>query len=53
MNEITEADMLNNDFTRRFTAIVCTVVMSATCVIGAVGPAHAVGKDPVAAARIA
>ncbi|WP_176472923.1 hypothetical protein [Sphingomonas lenta] len=46
--------MLNNDFTRRFAAIVCTVVMSATCVIGAVGPAHALGsKAPVAAARIA
>ena len=33
--------MFNTDFARRFAAILCTVVMSATCVIGAVGPAHA------------
>ena len=45
--------MLNDNLTRRFAAIVCTMLMSATCIIGAVGPAHAVGKDPVAAARIA
>lgn len=33
--------MFNTEITRRFTAMVCTIVMSATCVIGAVGPAHA------------
>ena len=41
--------MQNNDLTRRFAALLCTVVMSATCVIGAVGPAHALGSAPVAA----
>ncbi|WP_375402830.1 hypothetical protein [uncultured Sphingomonas sp.] len=33
--------MLNTDLARRFAAILCTVVMSATCIIGAVGPAQA------------
>ena len=33
--------MLNNDFTRRFAALLCTVVMSATCIVAAVGPAQA------------
>lgn len=42
-----------NDFTRRFAAVICTVVMSATCIIGAVGPAHAGPDAPMAAARIA
>ena len=42
-----------NDFTRRFAAVICTVVMSATCVIGAVGPAHTGHGAPAAAARIA
>ncbi len=33
--------MWNTDFSRRLAAILCTAMMSATCVIGAVGPAHA------------
>jgi hypothetical protein len=32
--------MFNTDLARRFAAIVCTVVMSATCIVGAVGPAQ-------------
>ena len=40
--------MFNTDLARRFAAIVCTVVMSATCIIGAVGPAQA-GIDKVPA----
>ena len=39
--------MLNTDLARRLAAVLCTVVMSATCVIGAVGPAHAgIEKTP-------
>jgi hypothetical protein len=33
--------MLNTDLARRFAAVLCTVVMSATCIVGAVGPAQA------------
>ncbi len=33
--------MFNTDLARRFAAILCTVVMSATCIVGAVGPAQA------------
>ena len=33
--------MFNTDLARRFAAVLCTVVMSATCVLGAVGPAQA------------
>jgi hypothetical protein len=33
--------MFNTDLARRFAAIVCTIVMSATCIVGAVGPAQA------------
>ncbi|HEX8384254.1 MAG TPA: hypothetical protein VF592_12860 [Sphingomonas sp.] len=33
--------MFNTDFARRFAAVLCTVLMSATCIIGAVGPAQA------------
>ena len=43
-----------NDLTRRFAAVLCTVVMSATCIIGAVGPANAGATNaPAAATRIA
>ena len=44
-----ETEMFNTDFARRFAVLLCTVVMSATCVIGAVGPAHA-GLTSAAAA---
>ena len=33
--------MFKNDFTRTVAAIACSVVMSATCVLSAVGPAQA------------
>ncbi|WP_375427720.1 hypothetical protein [uncultured Sphingomonas sp.] len=33
--------MFNTDLTRRFAAVVCTMVMSVTCILGAVGPAQA------------
>ena len=38
--------MFDTDLARRFTAILCTVVMSATCVLGAVGPAQAGSSAP-------
>ena len=44
--------MTKNDFTRTLAALVCTVVMSATCVFGAVAPAQAGTEKPVAAARL-
>ena len=31
--------MFNSEIGRKFAAIVCTIVFSATCVAGAVGPA--------------
>ncbi len=40
--------MTKNDATRTLAALFCTVVMSAVCVLGAVGPAQAVGEKPVA-----
>ena len=33
--------MFKTDFARTLAAMACTVVMSATCVLGAVGPAQA------------
>ena len=39
--------MTKSDFTRTVAALFCTVVMSATCVLGAVAPAQAVGEKPV------
>ena len=30
-----------DDLTRRFAALVCTAVMSVTCIVAAVGPANA------------
>jgi hypothetical protein len=45
-----ETSMWNTDFSRRLAAILCTAMMSATCVIGAVGPAHAgLTRSPAAA----
>ena len=35
--------MTRNDLGRTIAAIACTIVMSATCVLGAVGPAQAGG----------
>ncbi len=40
--------MTKNDFTRTVAALFCTLVTSAACVLGAVGPAQAVGEKPVA-----
>jgi hypothetical protein len=40
------------DFTRTLAAMLCTVVMSATCVLGAVAPAEA-GSGRGAVARAA
>ena len=39
--------MTRNDLGRTIAAIACTLVMSATCVIGAVGPANAGGATTV------
>ena len=33
--------MFNTNIARRFAAVLCTAVMSATCVLGAVAPAQA------------
>jgi len=42
--------MFKSDIVRTVSAIACTLVMSATCVLGAVGPAQAdAGKAPMAA----
>ena len=39
--------MFDINLARRFAAAICTVVMSATCIIGAVGPAQAgIEKTP-------
>ncbi|MBB4047520.1 hypothetical protein GGR45_001031 [Sphingomonas zeae] len=42
--------MFATAFTRQIAAIACTVVMSATCLMGALAPAHvATATTPVAA----
>ncbi len=42
--------MFATDITRQIAAIACTVVMSATCLLGALAPAHvATTAAPVAA----
>ena len=42
--------MFATDFTRQIAAIACTVVMSATCLMGALAPAHvATAQTSVAA----
>lgn len=42
----------NSEIGRKFAAIVCTIVFSATCVVGAVGPATAGSQAVVSAARL-
>ncbi|NIJ29927.1 hypothetical protein FHT00_001874 [Sphingomonas insulae] len=44
--------MFNSDIGRKLAAIVCTVVFSATCVVGAVGPATGGSQGAAAAARL-
>jgi hypothetical protein len=41
--------MFNTNIARTFVAALCTIVASATCVIGAVGPATATNMTPIAA----
>ena len=41
--------MINTDIARTFAAALCTIVVSATCVFGAVGPAIATNAAPLAA----
>lgn len=42
--------MFATTFTRQIAAVACTVVMSATCLMGALAPAHvATAPAPVAA----
>lgn len=44
--------MFNTEIGRKLTAIVCTVLFSATCVAGAVGPATGHSQAAVTAARL-
>lgn len=44
--------MFNSEIGRKLAAIVCTVLFSATCVAGAVGPATAGGATAAKAARL-
>ena len=41
--------MFNTTIARTVAATVCTIVVSATCVLGAVGPAIATNAAPIAA----
>ena len=41
--------MFNTTIARTVTAALCTIVVSATCVLGAVGPAIATNAAPIAA----
>jgi hypothetical protein len=43
--------MTRTDLGRTVAALFCTLVLSATCVLGAVAPAHTSSDNPVAAAR--
>ena len=43
--------MNRSDFGRTVAALLCTLVMSATCVLGALAPAQASADKPVAAAH--
>ncbi|WP_174292318.1 hypothetical protein [Sphingomonas bacterium] len=45
--------MTKTDLGRTIVAIACTIVMSATCLLGAVGPANAVASAPATARPIA
>ena len=49
---IKEVIMVNSDIARTFAAIVCTIVLSATCVLGAVAPAHTGGQAAASVARL-
>ncbi len=40
--------MFNSDFGRTVAAIACSIVLSATCVLGAVAPAHVDARTQVA-----
>ena len=44
--------MFNSDFGRTLAAIACTIVFSATCVVGAVAPAQAGSAAPAMAVRL-
>jgi len=44
--------MFNSDIGRKFAALVCTIVFSATCVLSAVLPAQA-GQNSVVAEMVA
>jgi len=48
---IQEVYMFNSEISRKLVAIVCTVLFSATCVAGAVGPATG-GGQAVTTARL-
>ena len=51
--EFQEVPMFNSEIGRKLAAIVCTVLFSATCVAGAVGPATGVNDATVVkAARL-
>ena len=43
--------MAKSTLAQRFAAIVCTVLVSTACVVGAVGPATSVAASPSMAAR--
>lgn len=45
--------MFNTEIGRKFAAIVCTIVFSATCVAGAIGPATAHQTDVTTARQTA
>jgi len=50
--DIQEVIMFQSDIARKLAAVVCTVLFSATCVMGAVGPATAgTHQTDVTAAR--
>jgi hypothetical protein len=48
-----EVPMFNTEIGRKFAAIVCTVLFSATCVAGAVGPATAHQTSVTTARQVA
>ena len=51
--DIQEVSMFKSEISRRFATLVCTVLFSATCVAGAVGPATGGHQTTVAnAARL-
>lgn len=44
--------MFNSEFGRKLATVACTLVFSAVCVAGAVGPATASGSTTVTVARL-